>query len=79
MISPDDLKALLLSIPASHVEVKDLTGTSDHFEALIVSDAFEGKSLIERHRLVYLALGDRMKQDVHALSLKTVTTSEHRK
>jgi stress-induced morphogen len=63
-------------LSATKVEVKDLTGTSDHFEALIVSEAFAGKSPIERHRLVYEALGDRMKADVHALSLRTLTPSE---
>jgi stress-induced morphogen len=62
---------------ASVVEVKDLTGTSDHFEALIVAEAFVGKTLIERHRLVYAALGERMKADVHALTLKTLTPSEN--
>ena len=54
-------------------------GDGQHFEALIVSPAFEGKSRIERHRLVYLALGDRMRVRVHALSMKTLTPDEHRR
>jgi stress-induced morphogen len=80
MIAPADLEKLLREkIPGSeHVEVKDLTGTQDHYEALIVASAFAGKSLIERHRLVYAALGDRMKADIHALTLKTKTPEEHR-
>jgi stress-induced morphogen len=76
MISVDELRVLLLSVPAEHVEVKDLTGTSDHFEALVVAKVFEGKSLIERHRLVYATLGERMKADIHALSLTTQTEGE---
>jgi len=77
MIPASELSKLLTEkLSATKVEVKDLTGTSDHFEALIVSEAFAGKSPIERHRLVYEALGDRMKADVHALSLRTLTPSE---
>ena len=77
MISVDELLGILRDrVPAVHVEVKDLTGTSDHFEALVVADAFEGKSLIERHRLVYAAIGDHMKREIHALTLKTQTPAE---
>jgi acid stress-induced BolA-like protein IbaG/YrbA len=54
-------------------------GDGQHFEAFIVSPAFEGRSRIERHRLVYLALGDRMRVRVHALSMKTLTPEEHRR
>lgn len=53
-------------------------GDGQHFEAVVVSRAFEGKSRIERHRLVYAALGDRMRERVHALSMKTLTPEEHR-
>jgi stress-induced morphogen len=55
----------------SHIVVKDLTGTKDHWEALIVSKAFSGKSPIEQHQMVYAALGDLMAGPVHALALKT--------
>jgi len=55
----------------SHLVVTDLTGTKDHWEALIVSDAFSGKSPIEQHQMVYAALGDLMAGPVHALALKT--------
>jgi acid stress-induced BolA-like protein IbaG/YrbA len=54
-------------------------GDGQHFDALIVSTAFEGKSRIERHRLVYAALGDRMRDRVHALSMKTLTPAEHQR
>ena len=55
----------------SHIVVKDLTGTKDHWEALIVSEAFLGKSPIEQHQMVYAALGELMAGPVHALALKT--------
>ena len=64
-------EALLRAFPDGDVEVTDLTGTSDHYQARIVSDAFQGKSRIEQHRMVYAALGDAMRGAVHALALQT--------
>ena len=55
----------------SHLVVTDLTGTKDHWEALIVSEAFDGKNRIEQHQMVYAALGELMAGPVHALALKT--------
>lgn len=55
-----------------------VTGDGQHFEALIVSDAFLGKSRVQRHQLVYQALGDRMREEVHALSMRTLTPEEWR-
>jgi len=55
----------------SHVAVKDLTGTKDHWEAVIVSEAFSGKTSIEQHQMVYAALGELMAGPVHALAIKT--------
>ena len=52
--------------------------TKTTFEALIVSTAFEGKRLIARHQLVYKALGDRMKAEIHALSMRTLTPDEYK-
>ena len=57
----------------SHVAVRDLTGTKDHYEATIVAAAFAGQSRIKQHQLVYRALGELMAGPVHALSLKTFT------
>ena len=57
----------------SHIVVNDLTGTKDHWEAVIVSDAFSGKSRIEQHQMVYAALGELMAGPIHALALKTYT------
>jgi len=65
------------ALPGAHVEVRDTTGGGDHFEALVVAPEFEGRSLVERHQVVYKALGDAMRQRVHALSLKTLTPSQY--
>jgi stress-induced morphogen len=56
---------------ASVIELEDLTGTQDHYRALIVTPAFGGKTRIEQHKLVYRALGDLMHGPVHALALET--------
>ena len=53
-----------------------VAGDGAHFEALIVSPAFEGKSRVQRHQLVYAALGERMREEIHALSMKTLTPAE---
>lgn len=57
-----------------HLEV---SGDGSHFEAVIVSPDFEGKRLIARHQLVYAALGERMKAEIHALSMRTLTPGEY--
>jgi len=53
-----------------------VAGDGQHFEALIVSEAFRGKSRIQRHQLVYAALGERMRSEIHALSMRTLTPEE---
>lgn len=64
------------SLPDAQVELKDLTGTEDHWQATVVSAAFTGKSLIERHRLVMASLADEMKGPIHALSLEVKAPHE---
>lgn len=64
-------------LPGARVEVMDTTGGGDHFEALVVSDRFEGKGLVERHQIVYAALGDAMRARIHALTLKTLTPAQY--
>jgi stress-induced morphogen len=72
MPSPDVIRTRLLSaFPHAHVEVTDLTGTQDHFQALVVTPDFEGKSRVEQHKLVYSALGELMNGAIHALALTT--------
>ncbi len=67
---------ILQGIPDAEVDLKDLTGTQDHYEARVVSAEFEGKTALERHRLVYAALGPAMYGPIHALSLSTCTPAE---
>ncbi len=62
---------LRASFPVTHIEVKDTTGGGDHWDVVVSSPAFKGKSMIEQHRMVYAALGDAMKGPIHALSLRT--------
>ena len=71
-MEPTEVKRLLIAaFPDADVELTDLTGTKDHYQARIVSSAFAGKSLVEQHQLVYRALGDAMSGPIHALALKT--------
>jgi len=73
--TPDLIKSYIAAgIECTHLEVD---GDGQHFTAVIVSSAFAGKRLIQRHQLVYAALGDRMKAEIHALSMKTLTPEEY--
>jgi acid stress-induced BolA-like protein IbaG/YrbA len=65
---------LSAGLDCTHLEVE---GDGQHFTAVIVSNAFEGKRLIARHQIVYAALGDRMREEIHALSMKTLTPAEY--
>ena len=60
------------------VEVRDLTGTDNHFEVRVVSASFEGKTPVERHKMVYAPLRDWIEDDtVHALSVRAYTPTQH--
>ena len=59
--------------------LQDMTGTMDHFNAIIISDDFIGKNLIEQHRLIYKILGDMVTNEIHALQLKTLTWEQWKK
>lgn len=65
---------LTAGLDCTHLEVE---GDGRHFNALIVSPEFAGKRLIQRHQIVYAALGDRMREEIHALSMKTLTPDEY--
>jgi len=78
-------KIIESKIAIKKIEIKDFTGRhlnhdlhsgGFHLEAIIISDDFEGKNLIERHRMIYDALDDLMQKEIHALSMKTLTSSE---
>jgi acid stress-induced BolA-like protein IbaG/YrbA len=78
MMDAEEIKRLIeTGLPGALVEVRDSTGGGDHFEALVVSDKFEGKGLVERHQAVYSTLGDAMRAQVHALSLRTLTPAQY--
>jgi stress-induced morphogen len=64
------------ALPDARVAVRDTTGGGDHYEAKVVSTAFAGKGPVDRHRLVYAALGDAMRGPIHALALETETPEE---
>jgi acid stress-induced BolA-like protein IbaG/YrbA len=74
MVTPDSIQASIVAgISCAHCQV---TGDGQHFEAVIVSQAFDGLNRVRRHQLVYAALGDRMREEIHALSMKTLTPAE---
>jgi acid stress-induced BolA-like protein IbaG/YrbA len=74
MVNPESIKSGIESgLACERVEVE---GDGQHFQALVVSAAFEGKSRVQRHQLVYKALGDRMREEIHALSMQTFTPEE---
>ena len=78
MITPEEIKhTLSKALPVSLIETQDLTGGGDHWQVIIVSSAFEGKGLLEQHRLVNEALKSELgDQRIHALALKTFTPEQ---
>ena len=74
-MTPEQLKARIETLsPGTQAEVNDLTGTMDHYQAVVVSPAFAGKLMIEQHRMVYkLVQAEVDSGEVHALTLKTYT------
>lgn len=76
-ISLQDLKTLLKkSFPEADIQVKDLVGDSDHLSVHIIDQAFEGKSRVQCHQMVHKALGDLMKERLHALSIAASAPSK---
>ena len=76
MVTPESVKLSIANgLACEHVEV---IGDGQHFQAVIVAAAFAGKSRVQRHQLVYAALGDRMREEIHALSMRTLTPEEWR-
>jgi acid stress-induced BolA-like protein IbaG/YrbA len=74
MVTTQSIEAsIAAAIDCARLEVR---GDGHHFEALIVASAFEGLSRVRRHQLVYAALGDRMREEIHALSMTTLTPAE---
>ncbi len=70
MLQASEIENIILkNLDCDYIKVKGDDGT--HFEAIIVSNLFKDKSMIKQHQLVYEALGDMMKKEIHALSIKT--------
>jgi acid stress-induced BolA-like protein IbaG/YrbA len=74
MVTPEQVRSYIQdSLLCDHVEV---VGDGHHFEAVIVSAEFRGKTRVQQHQVVYRALGDRMREEIHALSMRTVTPED---
>jgi acid stress-induced BolA-like protein IbaG/YrbA len=73
--TPDEVRSFIAA--GLHCEHLEVEGDGRHFFATIVSASFEGLSRVRRHQQVYAALGDRMREQIHALSMKTLTPAEH--
>ena len=76
MINPEQIKDWIEG--GLECEFVEVAGDGRHFEAVIVSPAFRGKSRVQQHQLVYAILGERMREEVHALSMKTFTPEDWR-
>ena len=74
MVQPDSIKQSIEQGMAC--ELVRVAGDGQHFEAIIVSNEFAGKNRVQQHQIVYRALGDRMKEEIHALSMKTFTPEQ---
>lgn len=74
-MTPQDIKLLIeAGIEGSEAFVEGDDGT--HFQTIVISDKFEGLSLVKKHQLVYQTLGDKMKAEIHALSIRPLTCAE---
>lgn len=74
MVTPESIeRGIAAGLACERVEV---VGDGQHFQALVVSKDFAGRSRVARHQLVYAALGARMREEIHALSMKTLTPEE---
>lgn len=72
MIMPEEVRQMIMAgLPSAEVDVRDMTGTADHFEITVTAATFKGKTLIEQHQMVFSLLGDEMDRRIHAVQLKT--------
>lgn len=74
MVRPEDIQAYIEQ--GLECELVRVAGDGHHFEAVVVSAAFRGRSRVQQHQLVYRALGDRMREEIHALSMQTFTPED---
>jgi acid stress-induced BolA-like protein IbaG/YrbA len=79
-MNPLEIKKLIESaLPGSQVVVEDTVGDGDHLQAIVVSNQFEGKTLLQQHQMVYGPLRETLKEKLHALGLKTYTPEQWKK
>ena len=71
MLASDIERLIKAGIPDAEVTIRDLAGDGDHYSAIVVSEAFRGKSRVQQHKLVYDALKGEMGGKLHALALQT--------
>ena len=74
MVSPEQVKSY--NEEGLACDLVRVDGDGHHFEAVIVSAAFAGKNKVQQHQIVYRALGDRMREEIHALSMQTYTPED---
>jgi stress-induced morphogen len=71
-MSSDDIKSMIeAALPGAQVEITDLRGDGDHYHVTVTNSAFEGKSRIQQHQMVYAAMQGKMGNELHAMSLTT--------
>lgn len=72
-----ELEAIIREgIPDAQVTITDLAGDGDHYQAMVVSAAFKGKSRVQQHQMVYQAMQGKMGGDLHALALQTIVPDD---
>jgi len=74
MVRPEEVQAYIEQ--GMECDLVQVAGDGHHFEAVIVSPEFRGRSRVQQHQLVYRALGDRMREEIHALSMQTYTPED---
>ncbi len=71
-MTANEIKALILkTLPDANIRIEDVSGDGSHYSLWIESKSFEGKNRVQQHQMVYAALGDMMKDKLHALALQT--------
>jgi len=79
MIEKKIEKKIELGLNNPKIFIQDMTGANNHFNLIIISNSFDGLSLIEQHRIVYKLLNDMISKEIHALQLKTLTWDQWKK
>ena len=76
-MTEDSIKQLISDgLKSAKVQVVDTRGSGDHFSAIVICDEFEGKSLVQRHQMVYSTVSEILTKELHALQLKTYSPKE---